>query len=161
MSTSTVKAIPEGFHSVTPYLVCAGAADAIEFYTKAFGATELMRVPSPNGKIMHAQIKIGNSILMLSDESPECSSLGPKALNGTPVSLYIYVEDADRAFEQAVSAGATVVSPMADMFWGDRWGHLTDPFGHAWHLATHIRDVDHADIPRAMQEASATQADNA
>ena len=148
--TSSVKPIPEGMHTVTPHLVCANAADAIAFYQKAFGATELFRMPGPTGKIAHAQIKIGNSVLMLTDESPECGMAGPKTLKGTPVSLYLYFEDADQAFERAVTAGATVVTPLADMFWGDRWGNVVDPFGHHWHIATHIEDVSEKEMKRRM-----------
>ncbi|HEV3106689.1 MAG TPA: VOC family protein [Trinickia sp.] len=153
MSTSSVKPIPEGMHSLTPYLVCAGAAEAIEFYKKVFGATELARLPGPDGKIAHAQIKIGDSTLMLTDESPQQEMLGPKAIKGTPVSLYLYVENADKTFEAAVAAGAKVVMPLADMFWGDRWGHVEDPFGHRWHIATHTRDVSPEEMQRAMKDA--------
>jgi uncharacterized glyoxalase superfamily protein PhnB len=150
--TSSVKPIPEGMHTVTPHLVCANAADAIAFYAKAFGAIELFRMPGPTGKIAHAQIKIGNSVLMLTDESPECGMAGPKTLKGTPVSLYLYFEDADQAFERAVTAGATVVTPLADMFWGDRWGNVLDPFGHHWHIATHKSDPTMEEMQRAMAE---------
>lgn len=153
MSTSSVKPIPEGMHSVTPQLVCAGAADAIDFYKRAFGATELMRMPTPDGKIGHAQLRIGDSVIMLTDESPQCSAIGPKTLKGTPVSLYLYVENADAAFERAVAAGATTVMPLADMFWGDRWGYVEDPFGHVWHIASHVRDVGPEELQRAMSEA--------
>ncbi|RKP43446.1 VOC family protein [Trinickia fusca] len=153
MSTSSVKPIPEGMHSLTPYLVCAGVAEAIEFYKKAFGAVELHRMTGPDGKIAHAQIRIGDSVVMMSDESPQCGSMGPKALKGTPVSLYVYVENADKVFETAVAAGAIVKMPLADMFWGDRWGHIEDPFGHQWHIATHIRDATPEDLERAMREA--------
>jgi PhnB protein len=153
MSTSSVKPIPEGMHSLTPQIVCAGAADAIDFYKRAFGAVELFRMLTTDGNIGHAQIKIGNSVVMLTDESAECGSLGPKALKGTPVSLYLYVENADAAFERAVAAGATVVMPLADMFWGDRWGFVEDPFGHRWHIASHVRDLDPEAIQRGMQAA--------
>lgn len=153
MSTPTVNPIPEGMHSLTPQLVCAGASDAIAFYKEAFGATELMRFPTPDGKIMHAQIKIGDSVVMLTDESPQHDMLGPKALKNTPVSLYLYIHDADKAFEQAVAAGATVVMPLADMFWGDRWGLVEDPFGHRWHIASHIRDVGPEELKRAAQDS--------
>jgi len=153
MSTSTVKPIPEGMHSLTPQIVCAGAAKAIDFYQKAFGAVELFRMPTSDGSIGHAQIKIGNSVVMLTDESAQCGSFGPKTLKGTPVSLYLYVENADAAFERAVAAGATVVMPLADMFWGDRWGFVEDPFGHRWHIASHVRDVEPEEMQRAMQTA--------
>jgi PhnB protein len=152
MSTQSVKPIPEGMHSLTPHLVCANAAEAIEFYKKAFGATELFRMQGPDGKIGHAQLKIGDSVVMLTDEMPQRGSVGPKALKGTPVSLFMYVESADKAFERAVAAGATVQIPLADMFWGDRWGLVEDPFGHQWHIATHIRDVSEEEMKKAMKE---------
>jgi PhnB protein len=152
MSTQSVKPIPEGMHSLTPYLVCANASEAIAFYTKAFGATELFRMPGPDGRIAHAQIKIGDSVVMLNDEMPERGVLGPNALKGTSVSLYIYVENADKAFEQAVAAGATTISPLADMFWGDRWGLVQDPFGHQWHIASHTRDVTPEEMQKAMKD---------
>jgi PhnB protein len=152
MSTPSAKPIPEGMHSLTPHLVCANAAEAIAFYKKAFGATELFRMPGREGKIGHAQIKIGDSVVMLTDEAPQQGMLGPKALKGTPLSLYLYVEKADKAFEQAVAAGATVLMPLADMFWGDRWGLVEDPFGHHWHIASHTRDVSEEEMKRAMQE---------
>jgi uncharacterized glyoxalase superfamily protein PhnB len=151
MSTPSVGPIPEGMHSLTPHLVCANASEAIEFYKQAFGATELFRMPTPEGKIGHAQIKIGDSVVMLTDETPKQNMLGPKALKGTPVSLYLYVENADQVFEQAVAAGAAAVAPIADMFWGDRWGLVEDPFGHQWHIATHTRDVSPEDMERAMK----------
>ena len=153
MTTSSVKPIPEGMHSLTPQIVCAGAAKAIDFYKQAFGAIELFRMPTPDGKIGHAQIKIGNSVMMLTDESEQCGSFGPKTLKGSPVSLYLYVENADAAFERAVAAGSTVVMPLADMFWGDRWGFVEDPFGHRWHIASHVRDVEPEEMQRAMQAA--------
>lgn len=141
--------IPPGMHSITPHLVCAGAADAIEFYKKAFNAQELGRFPGPQGKLMHALIKIGDSMLMLVDEFPEWGSLGPNARNGTSVTLHLYVEDADRQFQQAVDAGCTVRMPLDDMFWGDRYGVVQDPFGHLWSIATHIRDVSPEEIQAA------------
>jgi uncharacterized glyoxalase superfamily protein PhnB len=143
--------------SLTPYLICAGAADAIEFYKKAFNAAEQMRLPGPNGKVMHACLKIGDSMLMLTDEWPEHQSLGPNALKGTPVFIHHFVEDVDAAFSQAVEAGATVVMPVTDMFWGDRYGQLKDPFGHCWSLATHKRDMSPEDIQKAMQNMPNTQ----
>lgn len=149
MSTPAVKAIPEGMHALTPHLVCAGAADAIEFYKKAFNAVELVRLPGPQGRLMHASLRIGDSTLMLVDEMPEHGALGPKALKGSPVTIHLYVENADATFEQAVAAGAKVTMPLADMFWGDRYGQLEDPFGHRWSVATHQRDV----TPEEMQEA--------
>ena len=138
--------IPPGMHSVTPHLVCAGAADAIEFYKKAFNAQEYGRVPGPDGRLMHALINIGDSMVMLVDEYPEYGSLGPKARNGTSVTLHMYVEDADKQFKQALDAGCTVQMPLDDMFWGDRYGVVQDPFGHMWSIATHIRDVSPEEI---------------
>ena len=136
-----VKSIPEGMHSVTPHLVCADAAKAIEFYKKAFNASELFRLDGTAGKLMHACIQIGDSRVMLADEFPEWNSVGPKTLKGTPVTLHLYVEDADKAFNQAINAGAAVKMPLADMFWGDRYGIIVDPFGHNWSIAMHVRDV--------------------
>jgi PhnB protein len=152
MSTQSVKPIPEGMHSLTPHLVCANASEAIAFYKKAFGATELFRMPTPDGKIGHAQIKIGDSVVMLTDEMSQRGALSPKSLKGTPVSLYLYVENADKAFEQAVAAGATAQMQLADMFWGDRWGLVEDPFGHQWHIASHTRDVTPEEMQKAMKE---------
>lgn len=149
---SQVKPIPEGMHTVTPHLVCAGAADAIEFYKKAFNAVEAGRVPGPQGKLMHAQIRIGDSHVMLVDEFADWGCFGPKALKGSSVTLHLYVENADAAFEQAVAAGATVKMPLADMFWGDRYGIVEDPFGHNWSIATHLRDVSPEEMQKAMQE---------
>ena len=150
--TSSVKPIPEGMHTVTPQLVCANAAEAIAFYAKAFGAIELFRMPAPSGRLAHAQIKIGDSVVMLTDESPECGAAGPKTLKGSPGSLYLYFEDADKAFDRAVAAGATVKMPLADMFWGDRWGYVEDPFGHVWHIASRKREPTMEEMQRAMAE---------
>lgn len=155
MSQASVKPIPEGMHTLTPALICAGASEAIDFYKKAFGATELFRSYAPDGgTIMHAQIRIGDSTVMLADESPTCDGmLGPKVLKGTPVSLYLYVENVDKMFDQAVSAGAKVVMPLGEMFWGDRWCLIEDPFGHRWHIATHTRDLTPQQIEAGMKEA--------
>jgi len=150
----SVKPIPEGMHSITPHLVCEGAAEAIEFYKKAFDAVENGRMPTPDGKIMHAQIRIGDSPLMLVDAFPDMGAFGPKALKGSPVTIHLYVEDADKTFDQAVAAGATVRMPLADMFWGDRYGQLEDPFGHRWSIATHVRDVTQSEMREAMQAMS-------
>jgi PhnB protein len=150
MSTSDVKPIPEGMHSLTPHLCCAGAADAIEFYKRAFGATELGRMSGPDGKLVHAMVKIGDSMLMLADENPSCGMLGAKAMKGSPVTIHLYVEDADAVVRQAEAAGAKVVMPVADMFWGDRYGRIEDPFGHSWSIATHTRDVSHEDMQKAV-----------
>ena len=152
-----VNPVPEDMHSVTPHLVCAGAAEAIEFYKKAFGAVEAARVPGPGGKLMHALIRIGDSAVMLVDEMPEWGALGPKTLNGSPVTLHLYVEDADAAFERAVKAGAKVTMPLADQFWGDRYGKLVDPFGHHWSIATHVRDVSMEEAQQAMKAMQAAQ----
>jgi uncharacterized glyoxalase superfamily protein PhnB len=151
--TTAVKPVPEGMHTVTPHLVCAGAADAIEFYKKAFGATELMRLPSPDGKLMHGSIRIGDSVVMLVDENPQWKIHGPKALKGTSVTIHLMVENADAAFERAVSAGAKVIMPLANMFWGDRYGVVEDPFGHHWSIATHLQDL----TPEQIQAAAAEQ----
>jgi uncharacterized glyoxalase superfamily protein PhnB len=147
-----VRAIPEGFHTVTPHLVCAGAADALEFYKKAFGATETGRMPGPGGKIMHAQFRIGDSPIMLADAFPDYGSNGPLTLKGTPVVIHLYVEDADAVFQQAVAAGAKPVMPLADMFWGDRYGQVEDPFGHRWSIATHKQDLTPAQMQEGMQK---------
>jgi PhnB protein len=152
METQNVKPIPEGMHTVTPHLVCAGAADAIDFYKKAFGAVELHRLPGPDGKLMHGAIRIGDSVVMLVDENPAWNALGPKALKGSPVTLHLYVEDADAAFAQAVASGASAMMPVTEMFWGDRYGVVTDPFGHNWSIATHVRDAS----PEEMMEAAKT-----
>lgn len=150
---ANVKPIPEGYHSVTPYLIIKGAADAIEFYKKAFGATELFRMDH-EGKIGHAEIKIGDSLIMLADEYPEMGYLGPVTLGGSPVSLMIYVEDVDTIFKQAIEAGGTEQMPLQDKFYGDRSGKLKDPFGHTWHVATHIEDVS----PEEMEKRIASGA---
>lgn len=136
-----VNPIPEGYHSVTPYLVVDGGARAIEFYKQAFGATELFRMEGPDGRVGHAEVKIGDSHVMLADEHPEINARGPQAFGGSPVSLMLYVEDVDATVGRAVEAGATLTKPVADQFYGDRTGGLTDPFGHLWYIATHVEDV--------------------
>jgi uncharacterized glyoxalase superfamily protein PhnB len=151
---NAVKPIPPDMHTLTPHLVCAGAAEAIEFYKKAFNAVEAARLPGPDGKLMHAMVRIGDSPLMLVDEFPQWGSFGPKALKGTPVTLHLYVEDVDATVAQAVAAGAKVVMPVADMFWGDRYGQVEDPFGHRWSVATHTRDM----TPEEMKEGMAKMA---
>ena len=151
----TVKPIPEGYHSVTPYLIIEGAADAIEFYKQAFGATELFRFPTPDGKIGHAEIKIGDSPVMLADAYPDMGYNGPKSLGGSPVSLMIYVEDVDTIFNRAVDAGATVKEALSDKFYGDRLGSLIDPFGHVWHVSTHKEDVSLEEMEERAKAASA------
>ena len=150
MSDTVVRRIPEGMHTVTPHLVCAGAAAAIDFYVAAFGAIDAGRLPRPDGRLMHAQVRIGDSHVMLVDEMPEWGALGPLALKGSPVTLHLYVPDVDAAVARAVAAGATVTMPVADMFWGDRSGQIVDPFGHHWSLATHVRDVSRDDMQAAM-----------
>jgi PhnB protein len=149
-----MKKIPEGMHSVTPHLVCAGAAKALDFYQQAFGATELGRMPGPDGRLMHAAMKIGDSTLMLADEMPEWGSLGPKALKGSPVTIHLYVEDVDALVARAVKAGAKLTMPVEEQFWGDRYGKLEDPFGHHWSVATHVRDVTPEEMKKAMQQMS-------
>lgn len=147
-----VKPIPDGFHSVTPHLAIDGAAAAIDFYKKAFGAVELGRMPAQDGKrLMHAMIRIGDSVIMLADAFPEYGGRDPKALGGTPVTVHLYVPDSDKVFAQAVAAGATVAMPIADMFWGDRYGRIEDPFGHHWSIATHIRDMSPQEMQQAMR----------
>ena len=148
---SKVKAVPDGMHSLTPHLVCRDAAAAIDFYGRAFGAIELFRLPGPNGKLIHACVRIGDSQLFLFDEMPEHGALGPQTLQGTPVTIHLQVQDADAAFARAVQAGATVAMPLADMFWGDRYGQLTDPFGHRWSIASHLREVSRDEMVAAMQ----------
>jgi uncharacterized glyoxalase superfamily protein PhnB len=149
---SKVNFKPAGAHSVIPHLVCAGAADAIEFYKKAFNATEEIRLPGASGKLMHAAIKIGDSTIMLADEFPDWGSLGPKSLKGSPVVIHLYVEDADAFVKQAAAAGAKITMPVADMFWGDRYGQIEDPFGHRWSVGTHVRDVTPEEMKQAMQK---------
>ena len=146
-----VKPIPEGYHSVTPYLYLRDAAAAIEFYQKAFDAVELFRMPMPDGNIGHAEIKIGNSHVMLADEMPEMGITGPAALNGTSVGLCIYLENVDQQFEQAVAAGGEVLRPLTNQFYGDRSGTLKDPFGHTWTLATHVEDVPPEEMQKRME----------
>jgi PhnB protein len=136
---------------VTPHLVCAGAADAIEYYKKAFGAVEMMRLPGKDGKLIHAAIQIGGASIMLVDEAPDWGALSPKSLKGTPVTIHLYVDDADAFVERAVEAGATIKMPVADMFWGDRYGVIQDPFGHKWSIATHLRDMNAQEIQEAMK----------
>ena len=149
------KPIPEGYHTATPYLIIGGAAEAIEFYKKAFGATELFRFPAPDGKIGHAEIKIGDSPIMLADEYPEMGYKGPQTLGGSPVSIMIYVDDVDTVFNRAVAAGASVKEAVSDKFYGDRMGTLADPFGHVWHVSTHKEDVSVEEMERRAKAAGA------
>ena len=148
-----VKAIPEGYHTLTPSIVVNDGARAIDFYKRAFGAVEVGRFPSPDGKIAHAEMKIGDSKFMLSDEFSFGPTRAPKTLGGTTTVFYIYAEDVDSLFDQAVKAGATVKFPLKDQFWGDRTGHLADPFGHVWALAMHKEDVS----PEEMQRRGAIE----
>jgi len=145
-----VKPIPDGYHSVTPYMIVKGAAKAIDFYKNAFGATELMRFPGPNNTVMHAEIKIGDSVVMLADEHESGPYRSPMAVGGTPISLMVYVEDVDTVFNQAVSLGANSTREVEDQFYGDRSGNLTDPFGHVWTIATHKEDVSSEEMERRM-----------
>jgi PhnB protein len=144
------KAIPDGYGTVTPYLIVSGAAQALEFYKKAFGAEERMRFAMPDGRIGHAEIQIGNSVVMLADEFPEMGVKSPKTLGGTPVGLCVYVENVDARFQQAIDAGATVDRPVQNQFYGDRSGTLIDPFGHKWTFAMHVEDVSSEEMARRM-----------
>lgn len=146
---SQVKPVPEGMHTVTPHLVCSDAAKAIEFYKQAFNAVEMIRVPGPGGKLIHACVRIGDSLVMLVDENPQWECLSPLTLKGSPVTIHLQVDDVDAVFSQAVNAGATVTMPVDDMFWGDRYGVVRDPFGHQWSIATHVRDVSPEEIRQA------------
>jgi PhnB protein len=148
-----VKPVPAGYHSVTPYLACGDAARAIEFYKKAFGAAEVMRVPGPGGRIGHAEVKIGDSRVMLTDEYREMDFLSPLTRGGTTVHIHLYVSDVDRLAERAVAAGAKLVHPVQDKFYGDRMGTVQDPFGHVWHIATHTEDLSMAELRRRAGKA--------
>lgn len=152
---ANVEQNPPCMRSITPHLICAGASDAIEFYKKAFGAEEMMRMPGPDGRLMHASVRIGDSMVMLVDEMPEWGALGPKALKGSPVTIHLMVDNVDEVYAHAVAAGATAKMPVADMFWGDRYGKLIDPFGHEWSIATHVRDLTPEEIMAAGREAMA------
>ena len=146
-----VQAIPAGYEGVTPYLIVRDAARALDFYKKAFGTTEVLRIPAPGGKIGHAEIKIGDGMVMLADESPEMGHNGPQSLGGTPISLLFYVRDVDAQFAKALAAGATVKHPVKGQFYGDRSGTLIDPSGHIWTIATHTEDVSPDEINRRMK----------
>ena len=149
----TVKAIPEGYEGATPYLIIKGAATALEFYKKAFDATELMRMPAPGGTVGHAEIKIGKAIIMLADEFPQMNCKSPQAYGGSPVSIMLYVQDVDTFVNRAVTAGAKLLRPVKNQFYGDRSGSLEDPFGHQWHIATHVEDVPPAEMAKRAQTA--------
>jgi PhnB protein len=147
-----VKPIPDGYHSVTPYLIVKGAAKALDYYKQALGATELFRVDGPGGTVGHADIKIGDSIVMLADEFPQMGFRGPEALGGSPVGLMIYVPDVDTQFAQALAAGGTMVKPLQNQFYGDRSGTIRDPFGHLWTISTHVEDVSPEEVARRAAE---------
>lgn len=147
-----VSPVPPGYHTVTPYLIVEGAASALEFYKQAFGATEVLRLASPDGKIGHAEIKIGDSHVMLADEFPDMGIRGPRAIGGTPVGLALYVPNVDALFAQAIAAGGKIERPIEDQFYGDRSGTLIDPFGHKWTIATHIEDVPQDEVERRFAE---------
>lgn len=149
--TAKIKPIPDGYHTLTTYLVVRGASDALEFYKKAFGATELLRLNMPDGKIAHGEFKIGDSIFMISDENPQCSDTSPEALGGSPVKLHLYVTDVDTTFADAIKAGAKETMPPANQFWGDRMGSVVDPFGHHWLIGTHIEDVEPSEFQSRME----------
>ena len=150
-----IQAVPPGFHTLTPHLIVRDAAKAIEFYEKAFGAQLLHKMLTPDAKVMHSALKVGDSILMLNDEFPEWGALSPLSTGGSGVTLHLYLENVDGAFQRAVSAGAEVKMPLMDQFWGDRYGTVGDPFGHMWSLASHIRDVSPQEMARAQQDAMA------
>ena len=152
----TVKPIPRGYHAVTPYLSVKGAASAIGFYKKAFAAKEIMRTPAPGGAIGHAEIQIDDSHIMLADEYPDMNFRGPKSFGGTSVHIHLYVQDVDRVVKKAVAAGAKVLRPVTDQFYGDRSGSLEDPFGHVWHVATHIEDIPTKELKKRAAAMAAT-----
>jgi PhnB protein len=158
---SQVKKIPDGYHSITPYLIVKNGSEAIEYYKKIFGAKEHGRMMTPDGKrIAHAEIEIGNSKLMLADEFPEMNSLSPKTIGGSPVGLFLYVDDVDKVFSQAVAEGAKVLMRVEDQFWGDRYGSIEDPFGHRWSISTHIKDLTEEELKKAAAEAFAKMPEN-
>lgn len=152
------RAIPEGYHSVTPYLIIKGASDAIEFYKRAFGATEVMRMPTPDNKVGHAELAIGDSKIMLADEHPEMGHRSPQSIGGTGVSLMVYIEKVDDVFKRAIAAGAKELQPVKDQFYGDRSGTLQDPFGHVWTLSTHVEDVAPDEMRRRAEKYMQQQA---
>lgn len=161
MSTQ-VNPIPKGYHSVTPYLVVKDAARAIDFYQRAFGAKETVRMGGPDGKIAHAELKIGDSMIMISDEMPGAGCRSPQSLGGTSVGIFVYVENVDNVFKQAVSSGAKVDQSLENMFWGDRYGRLSDPFGHSWSLATHnMEDVTPEEMSKRTKQAMAKMQEHA
>jgi PhnB protein len=150
--TDKVNPIPEGYHTVTPYLMLRNAARAIDFYKEAFGAKEIFRMPTPDGGVGHAEIEIGNSRIMMADEAPSMGFVGPETRGGTTVSIMLYVDDVDTMFANAIKAGGKEQRPVADQFYGDRMGTLEDPFGHQWHIATHVEDVSMEEMQRRASE---------
>ena len=152
-----VKHVPEEYPRVMPYLIVDGAGDAIDFYCSVFGATERVRMPAPGDKVGHAELEIGDSLIMLADEAPEMNAVSPRTVGGTPVSLYVYVEDVDSVFDAAVQAGAKALQPVEDKFYGDRSGQFEDPFGHHWGVASHVEDVPPEEMEKRMAEMSAGQ----
>jgi PhnB protein len=152
------KPIPKGYHAVTPYLSVQGASDAIAFYKKAFGAKEVMRMPGPGETIGHAEIQIGDSRIMLADEFPEMNFRSPRAIGGTPVTIHLYVEDVDKVAKKALAAGAKLLRPVAEQFYGDRSGSLEDPFGHVWHIATHVEDIPMRELKKRAAAMAASGA---
>jgi len=156
-----VRPVPEGYHTLTPFLTVRDAARAIEFYKQAFGAKERGVMKGPDGTIMHAELQIGDSIIMLADEFPEFGSLSPQSIGGSPMGLHIYIDNVDSAFDRAVKAGAQVEMPVMDQFWGDRYGKLKDPFGHKWSIATHVKDLSMDEMKRGMDEAMSKMAKTA
>jgi len=157
MSRPAAKPIPEGFHSLTPMIVCKDALAAIAFYQRAFGAEELSRLVTPDGGLLHASLRIGNSILMMTEECAPMGARDPRGLGGSPVTIHLSVEDADAAFARAVAAGVTVIMPVAEMFWGARYGVFKDPFGHSWSVATQVKDLSPAEIQAGLLQACAAQ----
>ena len=155
--TTSVKPVPEDYHNVTPYLIVDGASGAIEFYKQVFGASELMRMAAPGGKVGHAEILIGDSRIMLADEFPEMGARGPKAFGGSPVHLYLYVEDVDGVARQAVAAGAKEIRPVKDQFYGDRSGAFEDPYGHLWHISTRKEDIPADELKRRADKVMKQQ----
>ena len=153
-----VKPVPEGYHTITPHLIVRDAARAIEFYKQAFGAKDRGVMKGPDGKVMHAELQIGDSIVMLADEMPEFGSRSPQSIGGSPAGLHIYTDNVDAAFDRAVKAGAQVEMPVMEQFWGDRYGKLKDPFGHSWSVATHVKDLSVEEMKRGMDEAMAKMA---
>jgi len=155
--TGSVKPVPPGYHTATPYLIVKGAIKALDFYKRAFGAVELFCMDAPDGRVGHAEIRIGNSPIMLADEYPEIGAKSPETLGGSPVSILLYVEDVDAVFNRAVAAGAKVLRPVTNQFYGDRTGGVMDPFGHSWHISTHVEDVPADELQRRAQAAKQPQ----